>query len=607
MKYKKLDLTPLDLKTLPQKPQASAGLNSGNCLVFPLEPILNAAMAEFQKGINPDRHGGMEIHGQRFPINTRKLITFFLHHAENKFCCANPDCGLTPSIAVLRQNKKRPGKVNWRGHNWFLSIYGINQHGHWIEFTHDHVLARGLGGSVGVVNTVPMCAPCNNKKSRLEAILCQTNTSIERVTEVSRVLKDYIERITGEEVTPTVLLSRQNIQVIELDQLQSASNQENTSSNNLEEMVENMFEENQQRWVERYRKMMEKTATHYNMDLPTFLEYCEERGLEQVVSEGMGSTSKPRYAERAKLLGMSPPAFRFFKHLHNKIYLSSKINDPDSQDGRVVLLRKMAAANGMELQDYIAYAEERGRAMMQEEKDLPASITRPAAEIGLSNEAYIFMRSQMRLIHDRRKHESEISRDAKKQDDAVKQNQASGKRKNHHGSKSKAKIHNNIEKMAQRFEMHFDDYKKHCEEIGAAFLKRGGVISSNQHIRKKAGYVKMTVAGYWVYVQHRNGLIIDESTPVDFHLNRIREERMAMERKTQSLIDQARKGLDDAADDAKVGGPTTVSKNAHDEKTNAPDRVHLEPSLSPLSAARFERGEDVGQQTQPSGAAPKNF
>lgn len=49
-----------------------------------------------------------------------------------------------------------------------LNLYGINDKGEEVLFTHDHILARSLGGSDTLDNAQTMCSPCNNKKGRAE-------------------------------------------------------------------------------------------------------------------------------------------------------------------------------------------------------------------------------------------------------------------------------------------------------------------------------------------------------------------------------------------------------------------------------------------------------
>lgn len=49
-----------------------------------------------------------------------------------------------------------------------VNLYGVNDNGNEVLFTHDHILARSLGGADNLTNSQIMCSPCNNKKSRGE-------------------------------------------------------------------------------------------------------------------------------------------------------------------------------------------------------------------------------------------------------------------------------------------------------------------------------------------------------------------------------------------------------------------------------------------------------
>lgn len=50
-----------------------------------------------------------------------------------------------------------------------VNLYGVKD-GIEVLFTHDHILARALGGKDSLMNTQTMCAPCNSKKSHNEQI-----------------------------------------------------------------------------------------------------------------------------------------------------------------------------------------------------------------------------------------------------------------------------------------------------------------------------------------------------------------------------------------------------------------------------------------------------
>ena len=62
-------------------------------------------------------------------------------------------CGLTASYFVIEKVKNSEEAPH-------LNLYGLKD-GVEVLFTHDHTLARGLGGSNHITNSEPMCGPCN--------------------------------------------------------------------------------------------------------------------------------------------------------------------------------------------------------------------------------------------------------------------------------------------------------------------------------------------------------------------------------------------------------------------------------------------------------------
>ena len=65
-------------------------------------------------------------------------------------------CGLEATFFAVEQS---PGQTAWH-----LNLYGVSD-GKEILFTHDHKLARSLGGADDLSNSQIMCSPCNGKKS----------------------------------------------------------------------------------------------------------------------------------------------------------------------------------------------------------------------------------------------------------------------------------------------------------------------------------------------------------------------------------------------------------------------------------------------------------
>jgi hypothetical protein len=56
---------------------------------------------------------------------------------------------------------------------YHLNLWGINESGEEILFTHDHIHARSSGGRDHISNTQTMCTVCNNEKSVEEGRLAK--------------------------------------------------------------------------------------------------------------------------------------------------------------------------------------------------------------------------------------------------------------------------------------------------------------------------------------------------------------------------------------------------------------------------------------------------
>lgn len=48
--------------------------------------------------------------------------------------------------------------------NFHLNLYALNQHGHEVMMTSDHIHPKSKGGLGGLSNRQPMCIHCNEKK-----------------------------------------------------------------------------------------------------------------------------------------------------------------------------------------------------------------------------------------------------------------------------------------------------------------------------------------------------------------------------------------------------------------------------------------------------------
>lgn len=101
--------------------------------------------------------------GYTFNVISLRLQTFYQDFKQNKLCCAS--CELKAEFFAIESAKNDISNKSVH-----INLYGkLNNKD--ILFTHDHTLARKLGGSNHLSNMKTMCSPCNAKKGKLEAEL----------------------------------------------------------------------------------------------------------------------------------------------------------------------------------------------------------------------------------------------------------------------------------------------------------------------------------------------------------------------------------------------------------------------------------------------------
>ena len=105
--------------------------------------------------------GKTPVLGKWVGVSSLRLQTFA---REDRPCCSNPECIIQAThFAVERSWRDDPGQRAKQA--WHLNLYGRDQYGQEVLFTHDHTLARGLGGPDDASNTTTMCLRCNTRKS----------------------------------------------------------------------------------------------------------------------------------------------------------------------------------------------------------------------------------------------------------------------------------------------------------------------------------------------------------------------------------------------------------------------------------------------------------
>lgn len=97
----------------------------------------------------------VEFHGHKVNVTSLRLRNFVKSQTCSK-------CGLVATHFAVETNS---------GNDWHLNLWadrGPDKAE--MLFTHDHTLARGLGGDDSEENTTTMCAKCNFAKSREELV-----------------------------------------------------------------------------------------------------------------------------------------------------------------------------------------------------------------------------------------------------------------------------------------------------------------------------------------------------------------------------------------------------------------------------------------------------
>jgi hypothetical protein len=100
------------------------------------------------------------VEGFEVGVSSLRLKTFY--RFRGKMCCLG--CGLKASFFSVDSFK------NGSQNSHHLNLYAQNGETE-VLMTHDHRIARGLGGADNLSNTSLMCSPCNNKKSKAETSL----------------------------------------------------------------------------------------------------------------------------------------------------------------------------------------------------------------------------------------------------------------------------------------------------------------------------------------------------------------------------------------------------------------------------------------------------
>lgn len=98
------------------------------------------------------------LNGLRVNCHSLRLQTFY----HKGLVCAQ--CGAQATHFALEANAPEGTTPT----SYHINLWGVNGEGEDVLFTHDHILARALGGKDELENTQTMCCFCNWEKGKGE-------------------------------------------------------------------------------------------------------------------------------------------------------------------------------------------------------------------------------------------------------------------------------------------------------------------------------------------------------------------------------------------------------------------------------------------------------
>jgi hypothetical protein len=137
----------------------------------PLDAIIPEIKAQWD-----DPKAKMEYGGFLFNIHSLRLRTFCRAAYRNNLKCSS--CGAWASYFAVESFK------HGNQTSYHVNLYGMVD-GKEVLFTHDHTLARALGGADNMSNVTVMCFPCNNKKGQQEGVEAKRLKKLRRAEKCS--------------------------------------------------------------------------------------------------------------------------------------------------------------------------------------------------------------------------------------------------------------------------------------------------------------------------------------------------------------------------------------------------------------------------------------
>jgi hypothetical protein len=236
------------------------------------DPVIEVVRARMNDPLAPNKAIFLD---QIIRIGALRLQTF----ASHPLCCSEVTCGLVGAYFAVERSAQPPHANGQNHHAYHLNLYGMDAKGKEVMLTHDHTLARGLGGADDLSNTMVMCLACNARKAKLESRACNGR-----------------RRAAG------------------LDEVDVGENRVAKTLDHLNQM-----------------------AQAKGLTPAAYRQACE---LAVLNNSQWGKTSVARQPHRVKLskrLGMSLAALHFFKHEHNAMEMARRHITPRSVADRACL------------------------------------------------------------------------------------------------------------------------------------------------------------------------------------------------------------------------------------------------------------------------------
>lgn len=153
---------------------------------------LEVGLSHITQFQNKEHRYKVNLNGYRVNVSSNRLKTFI--HSQSCPCC-NTQASFFAIEKTYQKYLANPSSQK----GYHINLYGVNKNNEEVLFTHDHTLARALGGADELHNTVTMCSPCNAHKGQLESKIKTTKSEKYKTILLAEIDK-FLE--TGVKHTP---------------------------------------------------------------------------------------------------------------------------------------------------------------------------------------------------------------------------------------------------------------------------------------------------------------------------------------------------------------------------------------------------------------------